>query len=68
MTGTPTDEQIEAAARAIREVIAQRIWAVSKVAGEPIPFDKLEPFWQECYRAEARAALEAAEALAWTKL
>lgn len=57
-----TMEQIDTAARAIRQIHSDRIWANASVCGPPTPWDNLKPFWQDAYRAEAKAALEAAGA------
>ncbi len=53
-----SDIRVEAAARAIRKVVADRIWADTDVT--PTPWDDLKPFQRDGYRAEAKAALEAA--------
>jgi len=56
--------QIEAAARAIRKVVADRIWSQTDMT--PTAWDDLKPFQRDGYRAEAKAkaALEAAEQVA----
>ncbi len=53
-----SEGQIEAAARAIRKVVADRIWSHTDIT--PTPWDDLKPFQRDGYRAEAKAALEAA--------
>lgn len=50
----PTDEQVERAAQAIRDVVARR----SPKAWPGKPWDKLSEKLREGYRAEAQAALE----------
>jgi hypothetical protein len=53
-----SDSQIEAAARAIRKVVADRIWSQTDMT--PTAWDDLKPFQRDAYRAEAKAAIEAA--------
>lgn len=57
---TPTEAEIEAAARAIREVFARRIYDAGM---EPNNWESLKPWQREGYREEARAALEAVDAV-----
>lgn len=57
-----TDEQIEAAARAIREVVVKRIWACSyEGVKPPIPWEELKEEHRRGYREQAEAALHAAD-------
>jgi hypothetical protein len=55
---TATDDQIEIAARAVREVVVKRIWASSYPSVKPpVEWDKLKEEQREGYREEARAAI-----------
>lgn len=55
-----TEEEIEIAARAIREVFSRRIYAETKFT--PTTWEALKPFEHDAYREEARAAFDAVEA------
>lgn len=52
-----TESQVEAAARAMREVVVRRIWACSYPGVKPpLEWNVLKEEQREGYREEARAA------------
>jgi len=63
MQSTITDEMIEAAAQAIRDQFGARSIAHRGMA-KPLPWNALPLHLKDSYRAEARAALTAADRVA----